>query len=170
MIYPVAIIAITTLFSPSHKAIDLGWVNTPKEELYSMNDGVVEDIYYISDGGNVIKINYGDGYISYYMHCSSFTVSIGQRVKKGSVVAYMGTTGHVSGPHCHLVLTYYGEAVDPVRHVYVATWQSVSSGTSDYNLLYEKEEIKINKKKSIIYYIKKFISDIIKFFTNNKKE
>ena len=52
-------------------------------------------------GGNYITIDHGDGYRTYYGHCSKIIASAGQYVEKGEVIAYIGNTGYVTGPHVH---------------------------------------------------------------------
>ena len=56
---------------------------------------------YSDVGGNYITIDHGDGYRTYYGHCSKIVASAGQHVEKGEVIAYMGNTGYVTGPHVH---------------------------------------------------------------------
>lgn len=56
---------------------------------------------YSDVGGNYITIDHGDGYRTYYGHCSKIVASAGQYVEKGEVIAYIGNTGYVTGPHVH---------------------------------------------------------------------
>ena len=56
---------------------------------------------YSDVGGNYITIDHGDGYRTYYGHCSKIIASAGQYVGKGEVIAYIGNTGYVTGPHVH---------------------------------------------------------------------
>ena len=56
---------------------------------------------YSDVGGNYITIDHGDGYRTYYGHCSKIIASAGQYVEKGEVMAYIGNTGYVTGPHVH---------------------------------------------------------------------
>lgn len=56
---------------------------------------------YSDVGGNYITIDHGDGYRTYYGHCSKIIASAGQYVEKGEVIAYIGNTGYVTGPHVH---------------------------------------------------------------------
>ncbi len=56
---------------------------------------------YSDVGGNYITIDHGDGYRTYYGHCSKIIASAGQHVEKGEVIAYIGNTGYVTGPHVH---------------------------------------------------------------------
>ena len=60
----------------------------------------------------VMKINTG-GYETYYAHCSRFAVSVGDEVKQGDVVSYVGSTGRSTGPHVHLEIRIDGKYINP---------------------------------------------------------
>ena len=51
--------------------------------------------------GNYFEIDHGNGLVTRYYHCSTILVSVGQTVTQGQVVAKVGDTGHVTGPHLH---------------------------------------------------------------------
>jgi murein DD-endopeptidase MepM/ murein hydrolase activator NlpD len=63
--------------------------------------------------GNVLEVDHGDGLISRYAHLSSSLMKEGSVVKKGDLVAKMGSTGRSTGPHLHLEVLRNGEQVDP---------------------------------------------------------
>jgi len=73
--------------------------------------------------GNLIKIRHNDGYETRYAHLKSFRRGIhrGKYVKKGQVIAYVGTTGRSTGPHLHFELRKHGRAINPLRVVQVTT-------------------------------------------------
>jgi murein DD-endopeptidase MepM/ murein hydrolase activator NlpD len=73
--------------------------------------------------GNLIKIRHADGYETRYAHLKSFRRGIhrGKYVKKGQVIAYVGTTGRSTGPHLHFELRKRGRAINPLRVVQVTT-------------------------------------------------
>ena len=73
--------------------------------------------------GNLIKIRHADGYETRYAHLKSFRRGIyrGKHVKKGQVIAYVGTTGRSTGPHLHFELRKRGRAINPLRVVQVTT-------------------------------------------------
>jgi len=73
--------------------------------------------------GNLIKIRHNDGYETRYAHLKSFRRGIhrGKYVKKGQVIAYVGTTGRSTGPHLHFELRKRGRAINPLRVVQVTT-------------------------------------------------
>lgn len=72
--------------------------NTPV--LASM-DGVVERAEVMGGYGNCVVIRHNSKYQTYYAHNTSFAVSAGDSVKQGDVIAYVGSTGNSTGPHCH---------------------------------------------------------------------
>jgi murein DD-endopeptidase MepM/ murein hydrolase activator NlpD len=73
--------------------------------------------------GNLIKIRHADGYETRYAHLKSFRRGIhrGKYVKKGQVIAYVGSTGRSTGPHLHFELRKRGRAINPLRVVQVTT-------------------------------------------------
>jgi murein DD-endopeptidase MepM/ murein hydrolase activator NlpD len=73
--------------------------------------------------GNLIKIRHSDGYETRYAHLKSFRRGIhkGKHVKKGQVIAYVGTTGRSTGPHLHFELRKRGRAINPLSVVQITT-------------------------------------------------
>lgn len=96
-----------------HDGIDLvGSTGTP---IYASRAGTVVEVSYHSSAGNHVIIDHGDGYYSYYLHLSSFSVSVGQSVNQGTVVGGMGTTGNSTGVHLHFGVStsLWSNFVDP---------------------------------------------------------
>ena len=86
-------------------------VGTP---IKAINDGVVvltKDRYYA--GGSVI-VDHGMGIYSCYFHLSSYKVKVGQKIKKGQVLALSGASGRITGPHLHLTIKVNGTTVAPL--------------------------------------------------------
>lgn len=63
--------------------------------------------------GNVILIRHDNTYSTLYAHCSQLLVQAGASVKKGQVIALIGSTGDSTGPHCHFELRVNNQAVNP---------------------------------------------------------
>jgi murein DD-endopeptidase MepM/ murein hydrolase activator NlpD len=83
--------------------------------LTSMSTGTVDFAGQESGFGNIVKIRYWDGTISYYGHMSVISVSVGESVGTGEVVGLSGNTGDSTGPHMHLEIhPAGGAAVDPL--------------------------------------------------------
>ncbi len=76
-------------------------------------DGVVSFSGYHEFLGNLIKIDHGYGYESWYGHLSKRTLKKGDVVKRGGVVGKAGSTGRSTGPHIHYEVHADGKAVDP---------------------------------------------------------
>ncbi|HEY8985631.1 MAG TPA: LysM peptidoglycan-binding domain-containing M23 family metallopeptidase [Streptomyces sp.] len=70
--------------------------------------------------GNQVVIRLADGYYAQYAHLSSISVSAGQSVDEGQTIGYSGSTGNVTGPHCHFEIRTtpdYGSDVDPLAYL-----------------------------------------------------
>jgi murein DD-endopeptidase MepM/ murein hydrolase activator NlpD len=91
-------------------------IGTP---IYATADGVVTDAGYNEGGyGNSVVINHGFGYETLYGHMYRVKVRRGERVKRGEVIGYVGSTGKSTGPHCHYEVHRSGNPVDPVYYFY----------------------------------------------------
>ena len=67
--------------------------------------------------GNLVEINHGKGYATRYGHNSEINIKVGETVKKGQVIAKMGTSGRSTGPHVHFEVLYNGRAVNPIKYI-----------------------------------------------------
>ncbi len=87
--------------------------------IYATADGVVS-ISGFSDGGygNHIVINHGYGYETLYGHMSRIKAKRGQKVTRGEVIGYVGSTGKSTGPHLHYEVHKNGQKIDPVYFFY----------------------------------------------------
>jgi murein DD-endopeptidase MepM/ murein hydrolase activator NlpD len=77
--------------------------------------GRVVEAGYDSRSGRYVKINHGNGFVTFYLHCSKLLVTPGEYVKKGEVIAKVGSTGTSTGPHLHFQVEYYGTPINPRR-------------------------------------------------------
>lgn len=67
--------------------------------------------------GYMIEVNHGDGFSTRYAHNKENSVSVGDVIKKGQVIALMGSTGRSTGPHVHFEVYKNGRAVDPSSYI-----------------------------------------------------
>ncbi len=68
--------------------------------------------------GLEVKIDHGYGYETLYGHLSAFNVKVGQKVKRGDVIAYVGNTGGSTAPHLHYEVHKNGQKVNPAYYYY----------------------------------------------------
>ncbi len=80
-------------------------------------DGVVTFAGPLVAYGNVVFIDHGRGFATFYGHNSTNHVREGQRVRRGDVVAYVGTTGRTTGPHVHYEVHVNGVISNPLKYV-----------------------------------------------------
>ena len=85
--------------------------------IYAADDGTVIDSRYSSSWGNVVQVDHGGGVVTLYAHASARLVSNGQTVKKGEVIAKVGTTGWSTGNHLHFTVYKNGTAIDPMTYL-----------------------------------------------------
>ena len=83
--------------------------------LLAVNDGRVSYAGWMRGYGKVVKIRHAGGYESLYAHQSRIRVRLGQYVKKGQVIGYVGSTGRSTGPHLHFGLMKNGRWIDPMK-------------------------------------------------------
>lgn len=102
-----------------HGGVDLrGKTGTPIE---APADGMVVVLLNHYFGGNFLVIDHGQGIVTCYLHLSKALVKQGQYVRKGEVIALVGATGRVTGPHLHYGVMVNGIRTDPL------VWQGVST-------------------------------------------
>ena len=96
-----------------HTGVDL---SVPQgTEVHVVDDGVVRRASEDSVNGRVLIIDHGRGVTTAYCHNSELLVKVGQRVKRGDVIAHSGNTGRSTGPHVHYQLALSAQPVDPLR-------------------------------------------------------
>lgn len=87
--------------------------------IYATGDGVVYKAdASLSGYGNHIEINHGYGYKTLYAHLSKYKCRPGQRVKRGDIIGYVGSTGRSQAPHLHYEVLKNGERVNPLNFYY----------------------------------------------------
>jgi murein DD-endopeptidase MepM/ murein hydrolase activator NlpD len=103
---------VSGLWSSVHTGLDFATgYGTP---IRSVGDGVVVEAGYDGSYGNKTVVRLSDGTELWYCHQTSIAVAVGQKLRAGQVLGYVGSTGNVTGPHLHLEAHPGGGApVDP---------------------------------------------------------
>jgi murein DD-endopeptidase MepM/ murein hydrolase activator NlpD len=103
---------VTGKVNSYHKGIDLAAnAGTP---IYAVRDGVVRVASYEYGGaGYYVSLGHDGGYSSIYMHMTRYIVKVGQHVKAGDIIGYVGSTGGSTGNHLHLGIAKNGTYVNP---------------------------------------------------------
>lgn len=87
--------------------------------IYATGDGVVQRADNRATGyGNHIVIKHGFGYETLYAHLSKYNVKVGQKVKRGDVIGFVGSTGRSEAPHLHYEVHKGGEVINPINFYY----------------------------------------------------
>lgn len=85
-------------------------------DIYVTGDGVIESVISSKRGyGNHIIINHGFGYKTIYAHLNRFNVRKGQKVQRGDIIGFVGSTGMSLAPHLHYEVELNGVKVDPAN-------------------------------------------------------
>ncbi len=83
-------------------------------EIFATGDGTVTAVETAFSGyGKHVKIDHGFGYQTIYGHMNKFNVKVGQKVKRGDVIGYVGSTGTSTAPHLHYEVSLKGQKVNP---------------------------------------------------------
>lgn len=80
-------------------------------------DGIVSFSGWSAGNGNLVVIEHGFGYSTFYAHNSSNVVKVGQRIKRGDIIAYLGATGNATGPHLHYEVWHNGKPINPIGFI-----------------------------------------------------
>lgn len=112
----------------NHKGIDMaGPIGTP---IYATADGMIERAGWVSGYGNFIEIQHGNQIETRYGHMSRLNVEKFQRVKKGDLIGFMGSTGRSTGSHLHYEVRIAGEPVDPMAFMNQTNGALLAQGDS----------------------------------------
>jgi len=98
-----------------HKGMDLA--GKDGSDVIAVGAGVVTWAGDRYGYGKLVEVNHGNGYATRYGHSKELLVQVGDAVKKGQVLALMGSTGRSTGPHVHFEVLYKGKAVDPKKYI-----------------------------------------------------
>jgi murein DD-endopeptidase MepM/ murein hydrolase activator NlpD len=99
----------------NHNAIDIS--SAVGQAVRAPADGIVVKAEWANGYGNVIYISHGYGYSTRYGHLSAYAAKPGQHVKRGDVIAYVGSTGRSTGPHLHYEVRLNNNPVNPLEYI-----------------------------------------------------
>lgn len=98
-----------------HEGIDL--TAARGTNIYATADGTVLQAGYRAGGfGKKVLIDHGYGYRTVYGHCNEILVEVGEQVKRGEIIARVGSTGLSKSPHLHYEVHVNGRPVDPINY------------------------------------------------------
>ena len=100
-----------------HNGVDLSGSKVEGTPIVAAYDGIVGQASYNSSMGNYIYLEHGDGLRTIYLHASKLYVSVNDVVKKGDVIAAVGSTGRSTGAHLHFSVRLNGEYVSPWNYM-----------------------------------------------------
>ena len=100
-----------------HRGMDF---TAPKgTPIYASGDGVVKRADNNSSGyGKHIRIDHGYGYVTLYGHLSKYNIKRGQKVKRGDLIGFVGSTGRSEAPHLHYEVWKDGDRINPINFYY----------------------------------------------------
>ncbi len=94
-----------------HEGVD--FAGAVGQQVFAVATGIVTKAGLDAGYGNLVEINHGNGYVTRYAHNSRVAVNVGDIVVRGRTIAFMGSTGHSTGPHLHFEIRHDGIPVDP---------------------------------------------------------
>jgi murein DD-endopeptidase MepM/ murein hydrolase activator NlpD len=85
--------------------------------VYAPAKGVISFKGFQGGFGNLLEINHGNGLTTKFAHLDKFNVSKGQRVKRGDLIGYVGTTGRSTAPHLHYEIHKDEKSINPMAYI-----------------------------------------------------
>jgi len=88
-------------------------------KVYATGEGKIMYAAWKRGFGNLIQINHGYNYVTFYAHLSKINVRVGQKVSRGDVIGAVGSTGKSTGPHLHYEVHYKGKPENPANYYFL---------------------------------------------------
>ncbi len=98
-----------------HGGVDIA--SHPNNPVRSTADGIVLFADWSGKNGKLVVIRHGYGFTTCYAHNKKIMVTVGKRVKRGDIIAHVGSTGDSTGPHVHYEVWIDGKRVNPKRYL-----------------------------------------------------
>ena len=111
-----------------HTGVDIS--TTYGQPVVAPADGVVTFAAEAAGYGRLLIIEHGHGISTRYGHLSSFRSSVGQSVRRGDVIGYVGQSGRATGPHLHYEVRLHDVPVNPHKYMRISVAQSIGLGAS----------------------------------------
>jgi len=99
-----------------HNGIDFS--ADPGTPIYATGNATVARAGLSGSAGNRVELDHGFGYKTRYLHMSKIDVQVGQKVKRGDVIGYVGNTGLSMAPHLHYEVWHNGKPINPINYFY----------------------------------------------------
>lgn len=108
---------IDPIYKTRHMHTGMDFTAKRGTDVYATGDGYVQEIEIKRWGyGKSIVIDHGFGYQTRYAHLKAFNVKRGQKVKRGELIGFVGSTGKSTGPHLHYEVIKNGQKVNPIGY------------------------------------------------------
>jgi murein DD-endopeptidase MepM/ murein hydrolase activator NlpD len=98
-----------------HTGLDI--TTNPGNPIRATADGIVSFSGWNGVSGNLIVLEHGFGFSTVYAHNKMNTVKVGQKVRRGDVIGYVGSTGNATGPHVHYEIWKDGNHINPNNYI-----------------------------------------------------
>jgi len=105
----------TTGMSDFHGGMDIA--SEPGTPVKATADGIVSFAGWSGGSGNLVALEHGLGFSTYYAHNRLVVVKVGQKVKRGDILSYVGSTGNSTGPHVHYEVWREGRSLNPLTFI-----------------------------------------------------
>jgi hypothetical protein len=150
-----------------HSGVDLA--GDYGAEIVAAATGTVAYAGWIDGYGNAVIIDHGNGIVTLYGHNQQLCVEVGQNVSEGTIIAYCGSTGNSTGPHCHFEVQVNDNPVDPglfIPEILTAEIEAGGGndldGATDFNGGNLDFEVNVDFAKPV----RDLINDIVEVITN----
>ena len=98
-----------------HSGIDIS--SSPGNPVKATADGIVSFAGWSGGSGNLVVLEHGHGFSTFYAHNRSIPVKVAKKVKRGDIIGYVGSTGNSTGPHVHYEIWKDGKSINPVNYL-----------------------------------------------------
>ena len=98
-----------------HSGMDIA--SEPGTPVKATADGIVSFAGWSGGNGNLVALEHGLGFSTYYAHNRLVVVKVGQKIKRGDIISYVGSTGNSTGPHVHYEVWKEGRSLNPITFI-----------------------------------------------------